>query len=66
MKISNYASEDLVTHAMGERQMKIEKHTFERFWEGYLQAMENFQVIDLYAWRHIPIKRIEISIKDRP
>jgi len=46
--------------------MKISKMAFETKWEGYLRAMEHFNLINLYCWRHVPLKRVEIIIKDKP
>lgn len=44
--------------------MKISKYAFETKWEGYLRAIDNFDVVDLFAWQYVPIKRVEILIRD--
>jgi len=45
--------------------MKINRYAFETKWKDYLLALEQFNIIELFVFRHIPVKRMEIVIKDK-
>ena len=44
--------------------MKMSKHAWEAWWEKYMQAIRAFRITGTCWWKHVPVKRIEISIDD--